>query len=193
MDAWDILYQQSSPVLSSKVSDTPLTSIKVEDQGLLMAVGAEDGNVSMLELSQSLCEVNRQDKLATSEMFERETRREKILEAIELNREMQLRQKNKSGHFTGGKKETFCLTERKEAEEEKKKVDPLEEAEKEFYRIINEVKLFHLQNATRIFAFHLGRCCCHSLILLTNNQSFNLFQAKQNSRYKEAHINPYDF
>ena len=133
-----------------------------------MAVGAEDGNVSMLELSQSLSEVTRADKLATSEMFERETRREKILEAIELNREMQLRQKNKSGHFGGGKKEAFCLTERKEAEEEKKKVDPLEEAEKEFYRIINEVKLFHLQNATRIFAFHLGRCCSHSLLLLTN-------------------------
>ena len=131
MDAWDILYQQSAPVLSSKVSDTPLTSIKVQDQGSLMAVGAEDGNVSMLELSQSLTEVNRQDKLATSEMFERETRREKILEAIELNREMQLRQKNRSGLLsvlTGGKKDTFCLTERKETEEEKKKVDPLEEA-----------------------------------------------------------------
>ena len=36
-----------------------------------MAVGGEDGNVSMLEVSQSLSEVNRQDKLATSEMFER--------------------------------------------------------------------------------------------------------------------------
>ena len=134
-----------------------------------MAVGGEDGNVSMLELSQSLSEVNRQDKLATSEMFERETRREKILEAIELNREMQLRQKNKSGLLnvlSGGKKDIFCPTERKETEE-KKKVDPLDEAEKEFYRIINEVKVFHLQNATRIFAFHLGRCCCH-LILLTN-------------------------
>lgn len=29
MDAWDILYQQSAPVLSTKVSDSPLTSIKV--------------------------------------------------------------------------------------------------------------------------------------------------------------------
>ena len=154
-----------------------------------MAVGGEDGNVSMLELSQSLSEVNRQDKLATSEMFERETRREKILEAIELNREMQLRQKNKSGLFnvlSGGKKDIFCPTERKETE---KKVDPLDEAEKEFYRIINEVKVFHLQNAIRIFAFHLGRGCCH----LNSQQSSHLFQAKQNSRYKEAHINPYDF
>ena len=136
----------------------------------MLAVGGEDGNVSLLELSQSLSEVTRADKLATSEMFERETRREKILEAIELNREMQLRQKNRSGLLSvlpGRKKDTFCLTERKETEEEKKKVDPLEEAEKEFYRIINEVKLFHLQNATRIFAFHLGRCCRHVFILQT--------------------------
>ena len=146
-----------------------------------MAVGAEDGNVSMLELSQSLSETNRQDKLATSEMFERETRREKILEAIELNREMQLRQKNKSGLFnvlSGGKKDIFCPTERKETEEEKKKVDPLEEAEKDFYRIINEVKLFHLQNATRIFAFHLGRCCSH-LILLTNHPVISFISSGQ--------------
>ena len=146
-----------------------------------MAVGAEDGNVSMLELSQSLSETNRQDKLATSEMFERETRREKILEAIELNREMQLRQKNKSGLFnvlSRGKKETFCLTERKEAEEEKRKVDPLDEAEKEFYRIINEVKVFHLQNAARIFAFHLGRCCSH-LILLTNHPVISFISSGQ--------------
>ena len=148
-----------------------MCKVQVEDGGLLLAVGGEDGNVSLLELSQSLSEVTRADKLATSEMFERETRREKILEAIELNREMQLRQKNKSGllnTLSGGKKEILCPTERKETEEEKKKVDPLDEAEKEFYRIINEEKLFHLQNATRIFAFHLGRCCSHSLILLTN-------------------------
>ena len=194
MDAWDILYQQSAPVLSSKVSDTPLTSIKVQDQGSLMAVGAEDGNVSMLELSQSLTEVNRQDKLATSEMFERETRREKILEAIELNREMQLRQKNRSGLLsvlTGGKKDTFCLTERKETEEEKKKVDPLEEAEKEFYRIINEVKLFYLQNATRIFAFILEDVAV--MFSFSKHLVSFEFQAKQNSRYREAHFNPYDF
>ena len=80
-------------------------------------------------------------------MFERETRREKILEAIELNREMQLRQKNRNGLLnllsaaaSGAKTKKYSLVENKEAVEEKVKVDPLVEAEKEFYRILNEVK-----------------------------------------------------
>ena len=75
-------------------------------------------------------------------MFERETRREKILEAIDLNREMQLRQKNKDGflNLLAGKKQKYSLGENKESKEEKIKVDPLVEAEKEFYRILNEVK-----------------------------------------------------
>ena len=44
-------------------------------------------------------------------MFERETRREKILEAIDLNREMQLRQKNKDGflNLLAGKSKNFLL------------------------------------------------------------------------------------
>ena len=75
-------------------------------------------------------------------MFERETRREKILEAIDLNREMQLRQKNKDGflNLLAGKKQKFSLGDSKESKEEKIKVDPLVEAEKEFYRILNEVR-----------------------------------------------------
>ena len=79
-------------------------------------------------------------------MFERETRREKILEAIDLNREMQLRQKNRNGLLnlltaaTSGKTKKYSLVETKEAVEEKVEVDPLVEAEKEFYRILNEVK-----------------------------------------------------
>ena len=80
-------------------------------------------------------------------MFERETRREKILEAIDHNREMQLRQKNKVNvlHLLGvGKKTTPSLNERNEKEEQPKRLDPLEEAEKEFYKIIKEVKVFHL-------------------------------------------------
>lgn len=75
-------------------------------------------------------------------MFERETRREKILEAIDLNREMQLRQKNKDGflNLLAGKKQKYSLGDNKESKEEKIKVDPLVEAEKEFYRILNEVR-----------------------------------------------------
>ncbi len=65
-------------------------------------------------------------------MFERETRREKILEAIDLNREMQLRQKNKDGflNLLAGKQQKYSLGVNKESREEQTKVDPLVEAEK---------------------------------------------------------------
>ena len=64
------------------------------------------------------------------------------MEAIDLNREMQLRQKNKDGflNLLAGKKQKFSLGDSKESKEEKIKVDPLVEAEKEFYRILNEVQ-----------------------------------------------------
>ena len=74
-------------------------------------------------------------------MFERETRREKILEAIDLNREMQLKQKNKNGllNLLTVKKQKYSLADKKETEEVKVNVDPLFEAGEEFYRILNEV------------------------------------------------------
>ena len=81
----------------------------------------------------------RTEKVATSEMFERETRRERVLEAINLQKETQLRMKNKGGflNILAGKKQKSAQTQ--EMEEVKVKVDPLEEAENEFYRILNEV------------------------------------------------------
>ena len=95
------------------------------------------------------------EKVATSEMFERETRREKILEAIELNREMQLRQKNKDGflNLLTGKKQKYSLRDNNgDTDEEKVKVDPLVETEKEFYRILNEVlKITFEENQIEIF------------------------------------------
>ena len=76
IDAWDILYQQKSPILSFKVSDTPLNSVKVnyiprdsdedpssnnqvQSEGFLISVGSNDGNTSMFELSSSLSQCTR--------------------------------------------------------------------------------------------------------------------------------------
>ena len=97
-------------------------------------------------------DLTRQEKLATSEMFERETRREKVLEAFDLNREMQLRQRNKTGllNLLGvGNIKKFS----KETEEKTTKVDSIEEAEKEFYRIINEVSFFQFTKLNRKVPF----------------------------------------
>ena len=79
--------------------------------------------------------------MATSEMFERETRREKILEALNLNKETALKQKSKGIlSLAKGRKQKYSLGDRKETPvEETKKVDPIENAEKEFFRMIKEV------------------------------------------------------
>ena len=75
LDAWDILYQQKAPILSTKVSDESVNCIKVREgdtsitcisrewcvallqiheQGCLVGVGCNNGNTSLLELSDSL-------------------------------------------------------------------------------------------------------------------------------------------
>ena len=62
LDAWDILYQQKAPLLSIKVCDDAVNCIKVHDQGCLMAVGCNNGNTSLLELSDSLSVSNKWDQ-----------------------------------------------------------------------------------------------------------------------------------
>ena len=94
-------------------------------------------------------------------MFERETRREKILEAINLQKETQLRMKNKGGflNILAGKKKSAQIVP-EENEEVKVKVDPLVEAENEFYRILNEVdwqfSIVHQENQFNSFFYIPG-------------------------------------
>merc|ERR1719230_1360421 len=68
--------------LSQKVSDAPLTSINVQEQGQLLAVGDADGNITMLQLCESLVKPGPNEKAVIGQMLDRETNREKNLEAI---------------------------------------------------------------------------------------------------------------
>ena len=82
-------------------------------------------------------------------MFERETRREKILEA--RNKELRLKEKTKGilglgggGPSGGGGKKSglvgaFDLLKRKNNEDEEAKEDPIAKAEREFFEIIKKV------------------------------------------------------
>ena len=54
LDAWDVLYQHTGPILSTMVADEALNCVKVHDQGCLVAVGCNNGTTSLLELSDSL-------------------------------------------------------------------------------------------------------------------------------------------
>ena len=90
MDIWDMYYRQNEFAYSHKVSDSALTCIKLNFnsqekghasmQGKLAAIGDQDGVVTIIELCDSLCQLQPKEKEVITEMFDRETRKEKNLE-----------------------------------------------------------------------------------------------------------------
>ncbi|XP_023346915.1 dynein intermediate chain 3, ciliary [Eurytemora carolleeae] len=100
LDTWDILYQQRTPILSTKIADDPINCVKIHEQGCLVAIGCNNGSTSIIELSESLSVSQKNEKASVTAMFERETRREKILEA--RNKEIRLKEKTKGILGLGG-------------------------------------------------------------------------------------------
>ena len=108
-----------------------------------------------LDINLALYSYRRTEKATTSEMYERETRREKILEALNLNKETALKQKSKGlislAKGAKGRKQKYSLGDRKETpveEDSEVKFDPIAEAEKDFFRIIKEVQ--HIMSSIQI-------------------------------------------
>ncbi|XP_002735265.1 dynein intermediate chain 3, ciliary-like [Saccoglossus kowalevskii] len=95
LDVWDFLFKQNDPTLSLQVTDEALHSLRIQDQGRFIATGSHSGTTTLLELSSRLCTMQRNEKALVTSMFERETRREKILES--RHREMRLKQRTASG------------------------------------------------------------------------------------------------
>nr|XP_042138999.1 dynein axonemal intermediate chain 2 isoform X3 [Peromyscus maniculatus bairdii] len=79
---------------STLVCDEALFCLRVQDTGCLIACGSQLGTTTLLEVSSSLSTLQRNEKNIASSIFERETRREKILEA--RHREMRLKEKGKA-------------------------------------------------------------------------------------------------
>mmetsp|Transcript_22165 Transcript_22165/g.68973 ORF Transcript_22165/g.68973 Transcript_22165/m.68973 type:complete len:575 (-) Transcript_22165:73-1797(-) len=81
LDVWDYYYKQNDPSLTVQVNDGGLTSFNLQDQGRLMSTGGADGNCTLLELCEGLAVMQPNEKQSINAMFERETKREKNLEA----------------------------------------------------------------------------------------------------------------
>jgi len=134
LDVWDYYYKQNDPTLTVQVADKCLTSVSPESNGRMLAVGAADASVTLLELCDGLCMMQTGEKAGITAMFERETKREKNLEA--RAKELRLKAKRAEGK-TGGEleldddadtitaieKEFFDTLEKKKDVEE---VNPLE-------------------------------------------------------------------
>jgi len=85
VDVWDYFYRQNEVAYSHKLGDEALSSIAVcggSGGGRLVAVGDDAGTVSLLELSESLSQMQSNEKPAMLGMFDRETKREKNLNAL---------------------------------------------------------------------------------------------------------------
>jgi dynein intermediate chain 2 len=82
LDTWDYFYRMNEVSLSHKVSDVSLTTLSVQNQGNLAAVGDADGNVTLLQLCESLAHPGPNEKNVIGQMFDRETKRERSLEQI---------------------------------------------------------------------------------------------------------------
>eukprot|EP00753_Platysulcus_tardus_P013920 PLAT3915.2.p1 GENE.PLAT3915.2~~PLAT3915.2.p1 ORF type:complete len:615 (+),score=308.80 PLAT3915.2:91-1935(+) len=84
VDIWDYLYRQNEEAHRYKVGDAALASIAVQGSsssgGRLVAVGDVRGTVSLLELCSSLATPQASEKAAIAGMFDREQKRERMLE-----------------------------------------------------------------------------------------------------------------
>jgi len=91
LDVWDYYYKQNDPTLSLQIDDDGLFTVKMQEQGQMLATGSVDGSVYMLELCEGLSAIQSNEKQSVNQMLERESKREKNLEA----RQKELRQKEK--------------------------------------------------------------------------------------------------
>jgi len=82
ISTWDYYYRMNEVSLTTKVSDAALTAVSIPSSGNLMAVGDSDGVISLMQLCDSLVQAAPNEKNIVGQMFERETKREKNLEAI---------------------------------------------------------------------------------------------------------------
>lgn len=81
LDAWDLLQQHNEPVLTIKVCDEPLLCMRAHESGRFVSAGSKNGAAFLIEVSDNMATSLKNDKPLLTAMFDRENKREKILEA----------------------------------------------------------------------------------------------------------------
>ena len=107
-------------------------SVQIHESGRLLCVGAADGTSSLIQLDESLATCSKLDRTNANDMFDRETRRERIL----FNRDKAIKVAEKQ-KIMAAKTREF---ERKQQEELLLKQGcPIKKAEKAFFEHIAKV------------------------------------------------------
>ena len=99
---WDLMFHHTQPIITTKLSNHPITDIKFSPAGNMSMVSTEAGikmiiimlppisnvvsclgSATLLQYSDSLLEFSKDEKLVINNLFDRETRRERILCTLE--------------------------------------------------------------------------------------------------------------
>lgn len=71
LEAWDLLQQQSEPILSMKVCDDSIKCVKPHECGRMIACGSAKGHVYLVEVSDNMAYCAKNDKaILTAVSFE---------------------------------------------------------------------------------------------------------------------------
>jgi dynein intermediate chain 2 len=125
LDAWDLFYRHNAPAFSTRVSDTGLCSIKLQQSGALAAVGDLSGTVTVLDLNSALSQMQKTEKKEMVEMFERETRREKNVEMRQIARKREIAERRNLAN----QEKAYAVDD----EDDEDMLQQLKKAEEEFY------------------------------------------------------------
>lgn len=77
---WDFLRKYKDPLVSLQISEQPLTKITPHANGKSIAIGNNNGSVYLVQMSENMIEPGPRDKVLMFQTYERETRREHILD-----------------------------------------------------------------------------------------------------------------
>lgn len=71
LEAWDLLQQQSEPILSMKICDDSIKCVKPHESGRMIACGSSKGHVYLVEVSDNMAFCAKNDKaILTAVSFE---------------------------------------------------------------------------------------------------------------------------
>ncbi|XP_028039027.1 dynein intermediate chain 3, ciliary isoform X1 [Bombyx mandarina] len=97
LSCWDLLRRRSAPIVTAQLCDEPLLRLRPHEGGLLVACGSSKGTVYLAELSQNLGTADKNDKQLLTHIFDRENKRERILEARMRELKLKMRQDRDGG------------------------------------------------------------------------------------------------
>ncbi|GAB5354002.1 hypothetical protein AAMO2058_000082400 [Amorphochlora amoebiformis] len=135
MDMWDLYSKQNEAVSTIKISESPITDICCNKRGKLLAVGAEDGVTSIVALGKGLSTAQRMEKEVMFEIFEREKKKEGLLEKLRI-----VERKRKERESKGKSRSPKNIRVRDTAKEEKARLKAIQKADEHWESMLKKLQ-----------------------------------------------------